>query len=138
MARTSFRSVDEYIAAQPPAARAVLTRVRSAIQEALPGAEEVISYQIPVGDGVNSLSAIKGQWVRVTPHLRTSSDYQSNVGDACDPSTGTGWCADLPRPTVANGILTTEDEAQAKARLDKGAEAVRVAVEMAKLKGRLA
>jgi 6,7-dimethyl-8-ribityllumazine synthase len=35
---------------------------------------------------------------------------------------------------VANGILTTEDEAQAKARLDKGAEAVRVAVEMAKLR----
>jgi len=35
---------------------------------------------------------------------------------------------------VANGILTTEDEAQAEARLDKGAEAVRVAVEMAKLR----
>ena len=35
---------------------------------------------------------------------------------------------------VANGILTTDDEGQAKARLDKGAEAVRVAVEMAKLK----
>jgi 6,7-dimethyl-8-ribityllumazine synthase len=35
---------------------------------------------------------------------------------------------------VANGILTTEDEAQANARLDKGAEAVRVAVEMARLK----
>ena len=39
---------------------------------------------------------------------------------------------------VANGILTTDDEKQAQARLDKGAEAVRVAVEMAKLKGRLA
>src|SRR5258708_28039494 len=38
---------------------------------------------------------------------------------------------------VANGILTTDDEAQAKARLDKGAEAVRVAVEMAKLKAGL-
>lgn len=38
---------------------------------------------------------------------------------------------------VANGILTTDDEAQAEARLDKGAEAVRVAVEMAKLKGTL-
>ena len=36
---------------------------------------------------------------------------------------------------VGNGILTTNDEAQAKARLDKGAEAVRVAVEMAKLRG---
>ena len=38
---------------------------------------------------------------------------------------------------VANGILTTEDEAQARARLDKGAEAVRVAVEMAKLRAEL-
>ena len=38
---------------------------------------------------------------------------------------------------IANGILTTEDEPQALARLDKGAEAVRVAVEMAKLKGRM-
>ena len=35
---------------------------------------------------------------------------------------------------IANGILTTEDEAQAEARLEKGAEAVRVAVEMAKLR----
>jgi 6,7-dimethyl-8-ribityllumazine synthase len=38
---------------------------------------------------------------------------------------------------IANGILTTEDEAQAEARLEKGAEAVRVAVEMAKLRQRL-
>ena len=38
---------------------------------------------------------------------------------------------------VANGILTTDDEAQANARLDKGAEAVRVAVEMGKLQARL-
>jgi 6,7-dimethyl-8-ribityllumazine synthase len=38
---------------------------------------------------------------------------------------------------VANAILTTNDEAQAKARLDKGAEAVRAAVEMAKLKASL-
>jgi 6,7-dimethyl-8-ribityllumazine synthase len=38
---------------------------------------------------------------------------------------------------VANGILTTDDEKQANARLDKGAEAVRVAVEMARLKMQL-
>ena len=38
---------------------------------------------------------------------------------------------------VANGILTTDDEKQAAARLEKGAEAVRVAVEMARLKGQL-
>jgi 6,7-dimethyl-8-ribityllumazine synthase len=35
---------------------------------------------------------------------------------------------------IGNGILTTNDEAQAKARLDKGAEALRVAVEMAQLR----
>jgi 6,7-dimethyl-8-ribityllumazine synthase len=35
---------------------------------------------------------------------------------------------------VGNGILTTEDEAQALARSDKGAEAVRVAVEMAEVR----
>jgi len=35
---------------------------------------------------------------------------------------------------IANGILTTDDEAQAQARLGKGAEAVRVAIEMAQLR----
>ena len=39
---------------------------------------------------------------------------------------------------VANGILTTEDEKQAEARLDKGAEAVRVAIEMARLRAKVA
>jgi 6,7-dimethyl-8-ribityllumazine synthase len=39
---------------------------------------------------------------------------------------------------VSNGVLTTEDEAQALARKDKGAEAVRVALEMAKLRQELA
>src|SRR5262245_14640701 len=40
-------------------------------------------------------------------------------------------------PPVANAILTTDDEKQANARLDKGAEAVRVALEMARLKAEL-
>ena len=38
---------------------------------------------------------------------------------------------------IGNGILTTEDEAQARARLDKGAEAVQAALEMAKLRAGL-
>lgn len=47
MAKTDFKSVDEYIAAQPQQVQAVLERVRGTIRKALPGAEEVISYQIP-------------------------------------------------------------------------------------------
>ena len=39
---------------------------------------------------------------------------------------------------VANGVLTTDTEEQALARREKGAEAVRVAVEMARLKRELA
>jgi len=47
VAKTNIKSVDEYIATQPLAARGVLERVRNAIRKAVPAAEEVISYQIP-------------------------------------------------------------------------------------------
>ena len=47
MAKTDFKSVEEYIATHPRDVQAVLRRVRSTIRKALPGADEVISYQIP-------------------------------------------------------------------------------------------
>ncbi len=47
MAKTDFKSVDEYIAAHPEDVRAILQRVRITIRKAVPGAEESISYQIP-------------------------------------------------------------------------------------------
>lgn len=47
MAGTNFKSVDDYIAAQPEAVQDVLRRVRSAIRKAAPGASEVISYKMP-------------------------------------------------------------------------------------------
>ena len=47
MAKTDFKSVDEYIAKHPPEVQAILRRVRSTIRKAVPAAEDVISYQIP-------------------------------------------------------------------------------------------
>lgn len=47
MAKTNFTSVDEYISSFPEDVQPILHRVRGAIRTALPGAEEVISYQIP-------------------------------------------------------------------------------------------
>jgi uncharacterized protein YdhG (YjbR/CyaY superfamily) len=47
MAKTDFKTVDEYIATQPKDVQAILQRVRNAIRKAVPGAEDVISYQIP-------------------------------------------------------------------------------------------
>ena len=47
MATTDFKSVEAYIAAQPEPVQEILQRVRSAIRKAVPGLEEVISYQMP-------------------------------------------------------------------------------------------
>jgi uncharacterized protein YdhG (YjbR/CyaY superfamily) len=47
MAKSAFRSVDEYIASQRAATQHALRRVRSAIRQAVPRADETISYGIP-------------------------------------------------------------------------------------------
>jgi uncharacterized protein YdhG (YjbR/CyaY superfamily) len=47
VSKTDFKSVDEYIATHPEDMQAILQRVRHTIREAVPGADEVISYQIP-------------------------------------------------------------------------------------------
>jgi uncharacterized protein YdhG (YjbR/CyaY superfamily) len=47
MGKTNFRNVDEYITAQPESSQLVLQLVRRTLRNALPGAEEVISYKIP-------------------------------------------------------------------------------------------
>lgn len=48
MARATFASVDDYLAALPPERQVPLRRVRATIRKALPKAVEGISYQVPV------------------------------------------------------------------------------------------
>lgn len=43
----SFDTVDTYLASFPEETRTILERVRSTLHEAIPGAGEKISYQIP-------------------------------------------------------------------------------------------
>lgn len=47
MAKTNFKSIDEYIATFPNNVRDKLEEVRKIIHEAAPEAKEIISYQIP-------------------------------------------------------------------------------------------
>ena len=47
MAKTDFKSVDEYIATFPSDVQDVLRTIRQTIRDAVPDAEEVISYQLP-------------------------------------------------------------------------------------------
>lgn len=47
MAKTDFKTADDYIASAPAADRAGLEAIRGALRDAVPSAEEVISYQVP-------------------------------------------------------------------------------------------
>jgi len=47
MAKTNFKSVDEYIKTFPGNVQKVLRSVRKTIKDVIPDAEEIISYQIP-------------------------------------------------------------------------------------------
>ena len=62
MAKTDFQSVDDYLAAQPAEARAVLEQVRAAIRAAIPEAEERISYQIPAYRGADGAFLYFAGW----------------------------------------------------------------------------
>jgi uncharacterized protein YdhG (YjbR/CyaY superfamily) len=72
MARTDFKSAAEYIATFPPETRKVLETVRKAIRAAVPGAEEVISYQIPA-------FKLDGKWIFYY------SAYKAHYALACPP-----------------------------------------------------
>jgi uncharacterized protein YdhG (YjbR/CyaY superfamily) len=47
MAKTDFKSAEEYISTFPADVQKILQTVRMTIRDAVPDAEEVISYQIP-------------------------------------------------------------------------------------------
>ena len=63
MDKTTYRSIDDYIAKQPKEVRPVLEQVRGIIRKEMPNAEETISYQIPTfklhGRGVLSFAGWK-------------------------------------------------------------------------------
>jgi uncharacterized protein YdhG (YjbR/CyaY superfamily) len=47
MAKTNIKTVNEYIRTFPKNVQEILEKIRQIIKEAAPGAEELISYQIP-------------------------------------------------------------------------------------------
>jgi len=47
MQKTTVQTVDDYIASQPKAIRDALSLVRKTVRQAVPEAEEAISYQMP-------------------------------------------------------------------------------------------
>jgi len=83
MAKTDFKSVDDYIVSQPEAVQAVLERVRGIIRKALPRAEEVISYQIPAykldGTAVIYFAGWKQHYSLYPVNRRLLADLKTDV-----------------------------------------------------------
>ena len=72
MAKTDFKNAEEYLATLPPKTREILETVRKTIRDAVPGAEEVISYQIPA-------FKLDGSWIFYY------SAYTAHYSLACPP-----------------------------------------------------
>lgn len=99
MARTDFKSVDEYIKSLPPDTHLALRRVRAVIKKALPKATEGISYQIPVykidGRMVLYFAGFKNHYSiypatgkllktlkkELTPHLHSKATLRFDYGE---------------------------------------------------------
>jgi uncharacterized protein YdhG (YjbR/CyaY superfamily) len=62
MAKTDFKTVDEFIAAQPKEAQAILRQVRRVIRKAVPSAVEFISYQMPAYKAAGGAFLCVGAW----------------------------------------------------------------------------
>jgi uncharacterized protein YdhG (YjbR/CyaY superfamily) len=71
MAKTDFKTVDEYQNIFPPEIRERLETIRSIIKTTVPDAEEVISYQIPAYKYHGYLIYYSGY----TNHISLSSPY---------------------------------------------------------------
>lgn len=70
MAKTDYKTIDEYIAAQPKEVQDGLQSIRKTISEAIPQAKEVIGYQIPAFDHhgyVIFFSAFKSHYSIASP-----------------------------------------------------------------------
>jgi len=70
--RKQFKNIDEFIGSFPPNVQKILWKLRKTIQEAAPGAEEVISYGIPT--------------FRLNGNLVHLSAYKKHIGFYPTPS----------------------------------------------------
>ncbi len=120
MAKTDFQSVDDYLAAQPDAARRVLGQVRAAIRAAIPDAEERISYQIPAYRGASGTFLYFAGWKAHYSLYPASSALVAAFEETLRPyvvSKGTirfPYDAEVPARLIADIARFRADEAARK------------------------
>jgi uncharacterized protein YdhG (YjbR/CyaY superfamily) len=80
--KAGFRSVAEYISAQPKPTQAILRRVRETIRKAVPAAEESISYQIPTYKLQGQVMMYFAGWKEHYSLYPTTAPLVEALGDA--------------------------------------------------------
>lgn len=90
--QTKFQTVEEYIEAQPAGVQNALQRVRDAIRQAVPGAEERISYNMPTyklqGASLLSFAAWKQHYALYVASKPIVEAFKSEL-QRCEIDTGT-------------------------------------------------
>lgn len=100
-ARAKPQSVDQYIAACPPEARAILRKLRSTIKRAAPPeAEEIISYRMPAFKlhGILIYFAAFKNHIGIFPPIRGDAKLEAAVAKYAGPKGNLKFPLDQPFP----------------------------------------
>ena len=92
--------IDKYIAARPPAVRTILRKIRRTIRDAVPDAEETISYRMPAFklDGVLVYFAAFRNHIGLFPPVRGDASLVRAVKRYAGPKGNLQFPLDEPIP----------------------------------------
>lgn len=91
MAKTDFKTVDEYLGSFSPDTGKILEKVRQTIRKAAPRAEEVISYQMPT--------------YKLGENLVHFAGYANHIGFYPTPSAITAFTEELKGYKTSKGAV---------------------------------
>ena len=111
-------SIDKYIAARPPAVRTILRKIRRTIRDAVPDAEETISYRMPAFklDGVLVYFAAFRNHIGLFPPVRGDASLKRAVARYAGPKGNLQFPLDEPIPY---GLIKRIVKFRAKRNIEK-------------------
>lgn len=102
------KSISAYIAACPAAVRPILTKIRTTIRAAAPGATEVISYRMPAfkGHGILVYFAAFKSHIGIYPPVRGDAGLRKALAPFAGPKGNLKFPLDQPFPySLVNRIV---------------------------------
>jgi uncharacterized protein YdhG (YjbR/CyaY superfamily) len=99
-ARTTPKTIDEYIAGASPRVRPVLKKIRRTIRDAAPGAREMISYRMPALtlNGVLVYFAAFKEHIGIFPPVRGDARLEKALSPYAGPKGNLRFPLDRPIP----------------------------------------